>query len=93
MGSLYRIIDMFFNILEILIVVRILFSFLRINPYNGIGRIVHELTEPILGPIRKLIYSLGINTGMLDFSPIITVFLLRLISKGLKSLIFWLMEA
>lgn len=61
---------------------------MRIGPHSSIGRVVYELTNPILEPIQKLIYKLGINTGMFDFSPIIGVLILRLISNGLKSLIF-----
>lgn len=87
MINLYRIIDAFFRVLELLILMRILFSFLRIGPYNPIGRIVYELTNPILEPIQKLIYNLGIDTGMFDFSPAIAVLMLRLVSNGLKSLI------
>lgn len=86
MFNLYRIIDIFFRVLELLILIRILFSFLRIDPNNLIGSIVYELTDPILGPIQKFIYSLGIDTGMFDFSPAIAVLILRLISNMLKSL-------
>lgn len=64
MITLYKAIDILFNIIEILILIRIIFSFLRIGPYNPIGRIVYEMTEPILGPVRELIYKLGIDTGM-----------------------------
>lgn len=88
MFNLYRIIDVFFRVLELLILIRIFFSFLRIGPYNPIGAIVYELTDPILGPIQKLIYSLGIDTGVFDFSPAIAVLILRFISNMLKSLMF-----
>ncbi len=67
-----------------MIVIRIIFSFLRIGPYNPIGRFVYEMTEPILGPIRELIYKLGIDTGMFDFSPLIAVLLLRVILSILR---------
>lgn len=87
MLKINRIIDVFFGVLELLIFIRILFSFLRIGPYNIIGRFIYDVTEPMLGPIKGLINSLGINTGMFDFSPLIAVLILRLISNGLKSLI------
>lgn len=87
MITLYKAIHYFFYILELLIFVRIIFSFLRIGPYNPIGRIVYELTEPILYPMRELIYRLGIDTGMFDFSPLLAVFALRLVSSFLKSII------
>lgn len=88
MITLYKAIDYFFYILEILIFVRIIFSFLRIGPYNPLGRIVHELTEPILYPMRELIYKLGIDTGMFDFSPLLGIFALRILSNIIKAIIF-----
>lgn len=88
MITLYKAIDYFFYILEILIFIRIIFSFLRIGPYNPLGRIVYELTEPILYPMRELIYKLGIDTGMFDFSPLLGIFALRIISSIIKSIIF-----
>lgn len=87
MITLYKAINIFFNLIEVLILIRIIFSFLNIGPYNSIGKIVYELTEPILGPARELIYRLGINTGMLDFSPIVAVLILRLISKVLLGIL------
>lgn len=88
MITLYRAIDILFYIIEILIFVRIIFSFLRISPYSSLGRIVYELTEPILGPSRELIYKLGINTGMFDFSPMVAILILRIISSIIKAIIF-----
>ncbi len=84
MFTLYRAISILFDIIELMIVIRIIFSFLRIGPYNPIGRFVYEMTEPILGPIRELIYKLGIDTGMFDFSPLIAVLLLRVILSILR---------
>ncbi|NLJ98323.1 MAG: YggT family protein [Tissierellia bacterium] len=88
MHTLYKSIDLFFYIIELLIFVRIIFSFLNISPYNSIGRIVYELTEPILAPARELIYKLGIDTGMLDFSPIVAMLILRIISSIIKRILF-----
>lgn len=87
MVTLYRAISILFDIIELLILVRIIFSFLRIGPYNPIGRFVFEMTEPILGPIRELIYKLGIDTGMFDFSPLIAVLILRIILSLLSAIL------
>ena len=85
---LYRAINILFNIIEILILVRIILSFLNINPYNTIGRLVYELTEPVLAPAREIIYKLGVNTGMFDFSPLLAILILRIISSIIKAIIF-----
>ena len=49
-------IGVFFYVLEILIFVRILFSWLPFGVgYNSsIGRLLYQLTEPILGPVRNI---------------------------------------
>lgn len=88
MGILYKSVDLFFYVIELLIFARIIFSFLNISPYNSIGRVIYELTEPILFPARELINKLGINTGMLDFSPIVALLILRIISSMIKSILF-----
>lgn len=88
MDILYKSIDLFFYVIELLIFARIIFSFLRIGPDNPIGGIVYELTEPILAPAKRLIQKLGINMGMLDFSPIIALLILRLIANFIKRILF-----
>lgn len=51
-----------------------LVAFNVINPQNEvigtIGRVVHALTEPVLGPIRRFVPSFG----GIDISPIILLF-------------------
>jgi YggT family protein len=89
MITLYRALSILFNIIEVLILVRIILSFLRIGPYNPIGRIIYELTEPILAPARELIYKIGIDTGMFDFSPIVAVLILRLILGIIRRVILF----
>lgn len=88
MHILYKSIDLFFYIIELLIFARIIFSFLNIGPGNSIVRIVYELTEPILGPARELINKSGINTGMFDFSPIIALIILRIVANLIKRILF-----
>lgn len=82
MVLLYRAIRGLINIIEILILVRIVMSFLNVGGRGGsIIGFVHELTEPILGLARQLINKTGINTGMFDFSPILAILILRLIDS------------
>lgn len=69
-------IGVFFYVLEILIFVRILFSWLPFGVgYNSsIGRLLYQLTEPILGPVRNMVDKSPLGGGMgLDFSPIFCV--------------------
>jgi len=50
-----------------LILVRVLLSFITVERSNPIVPLVFQLTEPVLGPIRKRLPSLG----GIDFSPML----------------------
>ncbi len=81
MTLFYRSLQMFFQLLQILILIRILMRFINLNPNNGFGKIVYELTDPILLPAKGLLNMLKLNTGMLDFSPIVAMFILNIILR------------
>ncbi|MCA9935211.1 MAG: YggT family protein [Anaerolineales bacterium] len=73
--ALVQIINLLFNAFYILILARIIFSWIRVSPYHPtwgpIMRFVFQATEPIMEPIRRLIPP----TGGLDFSPMIVLIL------------------
>lgn len=75
---LYRSITILFNLIEILIVVRILFSFININSGGPLVGFIYQMTEPILSPAKELMSKLKLNTGMFDFSPLVAILFLRL---------------
>ncbi len=72
MAFMYQFVDLLFNILIFAIVGRALLSWFNVGPGNPIGRILYEITEPILGPMRRVIPMIG----MLDISPIVAILLL-----------------
>lgn len=84
----YRSLQILFQLIEFLIIIRILMSFMNINPNNTIGQIVYELTDPILAPAKGILNMLPFNTGMLDFSPIVAMLLLRLILDIVRKLAY-----
>lgn len=88
MLTFYKALDVLFNLIEILIVIRIFMSFLNINTNNSLGRFVYELTEPVLAPARALLAMLGLNRTMFDFSPIVAMFFLRLLYDIIGRLMF-----
>lgn len=85
---IYRAAVTLVEILQILIFVRIIFSWFRIGPSNIIGRFVYEFTEPLLSIARELLSKLNINTGMFDFSPIIALLIMRVFLAILRAIIF-----
>lgn len=84
----YRALEILLQLIQFLIVIRILMSFMNINPNNPIGQIVYELTNPVLAPAKALLSMLPFNTGMLDFSPIVAMLLLRFILDIVKKLAY-----
>ncbi len=81
---LLRPINIIFSLLQFAILGRVLLSWIRIDPYHPAVQLLHEITEPILQPIRNLMSDMQ---GMLDFSPIIALLLLDVIEGLLTYLI------
>lgn len=77
MSFLMPIIDLLYWVFWILILVRVVLSFVQISPYHPLVQMVYQLTEPILEPIRNIMP----RTGMIDFSPLIALLLLGLLRR------------
>ncbi len=82
--GLVQIIEVAFRVLELLIIARVLLSWIRIGYENPIVRFIYETTEPILAPIRKMMPG----NMMIDFSPLIAILILQLIEMLVFNLIF-----
>lgn len=78
MIQFYRALGMLINLIEFLILARILLSLFNIRMNNIVGEFIGSMTEPILSPARRLLAKLNVNTGMLDFSPIVAILFLRI---------------
>ena len=81
--TLIAIINLLGTLLSLLILTRVVFSWIRPDPYNPIVKFVYDLTEPILTPVRRLLPQ----TGMFDFSPMITLLLIALLQPVLTTLV------
>ena len=60
-----QLISLVFLIFDLLIFVRVLLSWVQIDPYNPIVQFIYNTTEPILAPIRRRLPP----AGGLDLSP------------------------
>ncbi len=56
---------------------RFIMSWIDQGGQMRITQFLHEITEPIIGPIRRIMP----NTGMLDFSPMVALILLQVLSS------------
>ena len=80
--------DLFITLITLTILARIILtlvlSFMANDPPPGlvnITRVLVQVTEPILAPIRRLLP----NTGMLDFSPMVVILILVVISWAIRN--------
>jgi YggT family protein len=62
--------------------IRVILSWTGFNPDNPFHSVVHEITEPILGPLRQIIP----RVGMFDLSPMAALIVLSLIFRASLSL-------
>lgn len=88
MSLLYRAVGMLVEIIEFGILLRVLMSFLGIHSRNIITVIIYEITEPIMSLSRKLIEKTRIDTGFLDFTPVVAFVLMRVFYVILGSVLF-----
>ena len=65
------------------IIARALASWFVQDPANPIVAMLNDITEPIVGPVRRFMP----NTGMIDFSPLVALILLQILRSVLLSLI------
>lgn len=73
--------DLLLNIIQWAIILRALLSWFLISKENVFYKILYQITEPILSPIRKLLENTPLGQdSMMDFSPIIAVLILWIIS-------------
>lgn len=70
------------NLYSLLIFVRIIMSWFRVSPGSAgasIYSVVFNLTEPVLGPLRRAIPPMRMGMAALDLSPLIVIFGIRII--------------
>jgi YggT family protein len=72
-----RIIDAAAFILYLLIIARIVVSWLPVSPWNPFVRILRSIVDPVLRPFRRLLPSLG----GIDLSPLVAILLIFFVSR------------
>ena len=88
-------IQIFGYVLEGLIFVRVVLSWIPALHRSRLAQLVFALTEPILGPIRRLLAKspLGGAGVPLDFSPFLALIAIQLAQAGLSQLVIMLWTA
>ena len=89
MLTVVRIVSLVFQIYQFLILIRVLLSWVNVNPYrqaidHPLIDLLYRLTDPVLEPLRRLIPPIG---GVMDISPIVAMFLLEILRQVISRLL------
>lgn len=80
MMALAGIIDFLLTAYMWVIIGRAVISWVNADPYNPIVRFLYEITEPLLGRIRRI---LPVSMGSMDFSPVILIIIIMFLQSFL----------
>ncbi|MGI9553673.1 MAG: YggT family protein [Thermodesulfobacteriota bacterium] len=89
-SAVFYVVDYLLTIFFFLIIGRAIISWVSPDPYNPIVRFLYTVTEPVMGPARRIIPPIG---GTIDISPIIILILIRLLQTALSQLLFNLSQS
>ena len=79
---LAQLIGLIANVLIILIFIWVIISWI-LPPFHPLREALDRIVEPMLAPIRNLVPT----AGMIDFSPMILMILIELVSRILVSIL------
>ena len=68
--ALAKLVEILLGVYMWVVIGRAILSWVNPDPYNPVVRFLHEVTEPLLSRIRRMIPFLG---GSIDFSPMILI--------------------
>lgn len=76
MSFIVQILYVFVSVMMLLMFGRAILSWFIKDRSNPLVRFLHDVTEPMLVPVRGLLNNLGFGGGMIDFSFIIVYLIL-----------------
>jgi YggT family protein len=69
--------------LILVVIVSVILSYF-VQPYHPVRRALDTIVEPLLAPIRRVVPLVG----MIDFSPLILIILIEIVSFLLRNLLY-----
>ncbi|MDD4801846.1 MAG: YggT family protein [Syntrophomonas sp.] len=83
MLGIIQIVNIAFEVLYWIVIVRCILSFVRHNPDQPLISFIYDVTEPIMAPFRRIIPS----ASGIDFSPIVLILVISLVQRLVVSLL------
>ncbi|MDO4541210.1 MAG: YggT family protein [Bacillota bacterium] len=77
--TLLRFVNIAFEVYFIILLIRVVLSWIRISPYSKFYQFIFNMTEPLLAPIRRL--TKVSPTMPVDFSPMILMLILIVVER------------
>jgi YggT family protein len=78
MSVVVQLINIISQFIILLVIVKVILSYFM-DPYHPVRRTLDNLVEPMLAPIRRVVPLIG----MFDFSPLILIILVQILSSVL----------
>ncbi|MDF2521605.1 MAG: hypothetical protein K0R84_2233 [Clostridia bacterium] len=72
-----RSVTVFFQVVNLLLVLRVILSWVRFNNYNKYVSLLYQLTDPILEPFKRLSNRFLGGNQMVDWSPLIAMLVIQ----------------
>ncbi len=82
-NTLVSLISLVSTLFYLLILARIIFSWVQVDRYNPVVNMIYQLTEPVLAPIRNLLPAMG----TFDFSPLVALLLMEVVARVLTAIV------
>ncbi len=80
---LIQFIDVVTQLLVLLIILSVVLSYFM-SPYHVVRENIDRIVEPMLAPIRRVVPLVG----MIDFSPLVLIILIQVLSSALRNFLF-----
>ena len=73
LSALAQLLQMVFQIYTLILIARVLITWVNPDPFNPVVQFLARVTDPVLEPLRRVIPSIG----PFDLSPIVALLLLQ----------------
>ena len=77
------LVQFLFDLYILVLLARVLLSWVQLDPRNPIVNLINQLTEPLLAPIRRMLPQ----SGALDFSPMVALIVVWLAEQIVLTLL------
>ena len=82
MGIIEMILNLVLDVFSILLIIRIVMSFLNMGKYSSkIAEITYDITDVALKPIQKVLKPVQVGDYYLDFAPLVVLIIINILQN------------